>query len=33
MIADNATGKGSAAARGAVRSGEPLLAGLLEVPT
>jgi hypothetical protein len=29
MIADNATGKGSAAARGAVRSGEPLLAGLL----
>ena len=29
MIADNATGKGSAAARGAVRRGEPLLAGLL----
>jgi len=29
MIADNATGKGSAVVRGAVRSGEPLLAGLL----
>jgi DNA invertase Pin-like site-specific DNA recombinase len=29
VIADNATGKGSAAARGAVRSGQPLLAGLL----
>jgi DNA invertase Pin-like site-specific DNA recombinase len=29
VIADNATGKGSAAARGAVRSGEPLLTGLL----
>jgi hypothetical protein len=29
VIADNATGKGSAAVRGAVRRGEPLLAGLL----
>src|SRR5262245_61886754 len=29
MIADNANGKGSAVVRGAVRSGEPLLAGLL----
>lgn len=29
MIADNATGKGSAAVRGAVRRGELLLAGLL----
>jgi DNA invertase Pin-like site-specific DNA recombinase len=29
IIADNATGKGSAIARGAVRAGEPLLAGLL----
>ena len=29
VITDNATGKGSAAVRGAVRSGEPLLAGLL----
>jgi DNA invertase Pin-like site-specific DNA recombinase len=29
VIADNATSKGSATVRGAVRSGEPLLAGLL----